>query len=216
MSNFQGSLDSQKTTVKCKDCGYLAWRHRNTWELIEVDLEHREGTADSLPSMAIRKEIVMSQEVCFCAAHDLRAEELSPAKSQEAVIWKDRVCTSYTKWCPGLSPKEHMQMHLLEEQRKREDERDAAQREWQKVQEQERRDWEAAQSRLALQTEEARHDRSIRWSVIGVAVGVLLTSSLQLLSDLVKAKWISPNPPAKVHLLTPEYKSVSTDVKPTQ
>lgn len=250
MPDSQVSPDGQKTTVKCQDCGYLAWRNKHTRELAEAEAEYRKS-----PDMSITELDRNYQRLplCFLAVHDIRGEiEVERGKSGTErvddpatvlnVISKERTCSGYTEWKHGMSPKEHMQMHLLEEQRKREDKRDDAQREWQrmvenerresdskredsrdkeqrewqKAQEQERREWESAQSRLALQTEEARHNRSIWWSVACVAIGVALGLPLQLLAELVKTKWISPAQPVIVQLLTSEDKRNSSDVKPMQ
>lgn len=197
MPDSQVSPDGQKTTVKCKDCGYLAWRHQGTWELIEVDLEHREGTADNIPSVAILKGIVMGQEVCFCAAHDLRAGELSSAKSQEAVIWKDRACSSYTKWCPGLSPKEHMQMHWIAEQRMWQEQESERNRAHEREMELLTRQAESAREDQRRRDEDRRHAEIIKgnhktllWTVIVTFLCAVISGSiLSKVIDVMASKW---------------------------
>jgi hypothetical protein len=47
-----------------------------------------------------------------------------------AVITKERNCEKFTELMPGLSPKEHIDMNLLEMQKAREDRRDLQQHDW--------------------------------------------------------------------------------------
>jgi hypothetical protein len=48
----------------------------------------------------------------------------------KAVISREWHCSSFRKWTLGFTPKEHVEMHLFEEQKKREDQRDAANHRW--------------------------------------------------------------------------------------
>jgi hypothetical protein len=78
---------------------------------------------------------------------DLQEElRMTPGVTKSAsfitMIGRDRACDSFTKWMPSFSPKEHREMLAENHQRewerreteankKREDDRDVAQREWQ-------------------------------------------------------------------------------------
>jgi len=59
-------------TVKCADCGYLAFRHRETRQLVEAELELRErgGIAPS----AGKVPDLSGYPLCFANAADLRSE----------------------------------------------------------------------------------------------------------------------------------------------
>jgi hypothetical protein len=139
MQDSQGSPEQPNPKVKCQDCGFLAWRNIHTRELAEAESEYRKNPDMSITELARNFQ---PEPLCYLAAHDIRREikehvAISGPSKQESsnkvlhVISKERDCPSYTGWKHGLSPSEHLKMHLLEEQRKREDERDREQREWQ-------------------------------------------------------------------------------------
>ncbi len=127
MQDSQGSPEQPKSKVKCKDCGFLAFRRKESMELVAVDPSFREN-----PDMAARGRHAhySSVPVCFVAESDIEDElsgcKIISTKSVGEVISKERECGGYTSVIHGLSPREHLQMQLLEEQRKREDVRDNA------------------------------------------------------------------------------------------
>jgi hypothetical protein len=161
MQDSQGSQRQQAAKVKCQECGFLAWRSKKTRELVEVEPEYR-----TFPDMNTngRYQYFDSIPACFVAALDI-GKEFPPStpisvKATTEVISKPRECGEYTRVRHGLSPKEHLQMWMLEEQRKRddardeamrkrEDDRDEAQRQWQARQESKLAGWAAAYTILA-------------------------------------------------------------------
>jgi hypothetical protein len=228
MQDSQGSPEQPKPkpTVKCKDCGFLAFKYLKSGKLTGVDAPFREK-----PNMNERGRFrrFSGRPVCFVAATDMDEEiGMSGPKDEIAipeVISKERECGGYTSVIHGLSPREHLQMQLMEEQKKREDERDRVYREWQIKMEYEIRDadakredardnaqraWHASQSDIASKAEDARNSRSIWFSLLGVAVGLLIGFPLQLLAEWAKARWMATTQPITVQLLMPEAKDVVT------
>jgi hypothetical protein len=127
--------------VKCADCGLLALRSLDTFGLRETSLEYRRGLSHPIAEPH-------SRFVPLCTA--LQWESPSPDGDYQAaheLLDEERRCDDFfIEWVPGFAPKEHREMldrqwmlarddRLTEETRKREDARDAAQRQWQKEQE---------------------------------------------------------------------------------
>jgi len=131
---------------KCAECGYLAVRHPETLALVGPDEEQRRTghptgsygipMAGRVPTRDQESgHVILGIDPC-CAVgepylvgkvpdggmNNLHCEAARTAMQHE---WE---CPQFTKWIPGLTPKEHIHMNLLEMQRTREDRRDSEQR----------------------------------------------------------------------------------------
>lgn len=214
MNTPESNKSSSEATakVKCQECGFLAWRNMHTREMIEVDHDYREKPDMSPTVLSAKFE---GLPICYLSAQNIRKElpannPGSPSSVLE-VISKGRTCESYAEWKPGLSPKEHLQMRLLEETRKREDDRDRAQRDWQmkmevelrelemklhRQRDQEQREWQKAQdvesrknqAELA-QVDHKRHVQILRITLIGIGLATFAafaTALMQIFGDSIR------------------------------
>jgi len=111
--------------VKCAECGYLGVRHPHTYELVTPDERQREtGIPTGIFTVGDKTTILGDMPICAVGACDLRKEceqtrkvasELGKVPCE--VTHKDRECSQFTDLIPGLTPKEHIEMNLLQEQR---------------------------------------------------------------------------------------------------
>jgi hypothetical protein len=169
--------------VKCQNCGFLSLRDGAT-RLIEADIEAREEGHTSHSGCS-------STPYCFLMAIRIDKEpgpaEVAAPKRFVAIISRDRECSKFTDWHPGMSPKEHKEM--IDEQRLREwqEERRTADRAFQAQQrhddiERESRQREEDQKRDAArlqvdrdwQAGQARANRfwQIALALLAVAAGI--------------------------------------------
>jgi hypothetical protein len=137
--------------VKCADCGYLGAREVNSHQLVNPRAEQRQTGAPSRGNRnGLSVALTRTDPICAIAAFDLQAEMGNPGAGAFAeaavaeVITKDRKCNRFTDNMPALTPKEHIEMNMLEEQR-----------EWQ----------------LRCQSEDQKHHRNELW-ILGGFVGV--------------------------------------------
>jgi len=127
--------DTIMVKVKCcAECGFLGVRHRETGELVGPGEEQRETGSPpegrSIPGLLAEKfsppePITLDiAPVCAVGACDLRKEwqecqkvqKLAPTAAAEKVIQQPRKCKRFTAGLPGLNPKEHINMNLLQRQ----------------------------------------------------------------------------------------------------
>ena len=140
--------------VKCADCGFLAFRHFETQQLVEATEKIRERGAFPTTTGSYKRSMLEKVPICFAMKYDLRAE--LPGDKDDpngpdivTVVRKERTCDGLTPWERGFSPKEHRERldreWLLEWQTKREE----ADRNWRQEQEakrvQEDREWREGQ-----------------------------------------------------------------------
>lgn len=111
--------------VKCTDCGYLAFRHKDTRNLTEAEQEFRD--TGELTRDLNRRYVYDIFPICFKLAANFRKEV--PQMTEEnlfSVLNEDRECACFIKWQQGFSPREHEEMiqqrAMLEWQREREEE----------------------------------------------------------------------------------------------
>jgi hypothetical protein len=121
--------------VKCIDCGYLTLRRNSTRELVEVEAEIRDtgeipkdhyGPRDIQP-------LYDPPLICFRNKFKLYEEQnavtgVGPAGRILAVINKERPCDKFKKWVQGFTPKQHVEMDLIERQQASIDRKDR--RDW--------------------------------------------------------------------------------------
>lgn len=177
MNTPESNKSSSEATakVKCQECGFLAWRNIHTRELVEAEAEYRKNPDMSITELARNFQ---SEPLCYLAAYDIRREikehvAIPGSNGQEPsnkvlhVISKERDCLSYTEWTHGLSPKEHLNMNLLEAQRKREDARDDALRAREDRRDAFQRKWQTRMARKSMRYDEkrqnARDERQRQW-----------------------------------------------------
>lgn len=106
--------------VQCAKCGFLAVRMTLSQGLGEVREELREQwqAADTLKETAhlgVRAHEMVPR--CFRRAYPLSkevggpyAEERREIEAVQKVIQKERLCTSFTEWEQGFTPKEHQEV----------------------------------------------------------------------------------------------------------
>ncbi len=162
--------------VKCAECGFLGVRHPLTQTLIGPSEHQRQTgvpTTDSIPIVGRMDEyapgeaIPDTRPVCaigaiqigneHCGGNDNRVK----CHSAQAVMQKDRTCGEFTKWIPGLSPKEHIDMLTAQTDRL-----------WQERQTERDRQWRKEDNR-----------RMAWWGVAGTVLGIVLTTFAQTLTN---------------------------------
>ncbi len=104
----------------CEKCGYLGIRNAATLQLVEVDEAFRE-LAITPPGLNGLKSVYTGKPVCAVMAHDLASEcKASHGQPVLDVFRLKRDCGDRGKsitWQRGFTPKEHVEMQLLDEQR---------------------------------------------------------------------------------------------------
>lgn len=106
-------------TVRCVDCGYLAVRDFKSRQLVEVEAAMREaGWQPKIPHSGYKP--YEERPICFVRSSKI-CNELDPPQPGQflTAIKTDRQCDKITPWHQGFSPREHLKMNLLEEQRER-------------------------------------------------------------------------------------------------
>ena len=193
----------------CSRCGYLSVRDAETFELVEVPPEYRETGV--LPMQLARR--APDRPYCFVQAHDLGAEYDSrkggstenhaQANVKKELFHAPRECAAagkFVNWSLGFTPKEHLQIRVLEDHRIAEQQRAEQSHAWNQERDKvdrEFRESQAAQAREWRREDEIQ-DRShrnedialTRWtvwttvwvsivsSIIGGIVGALATALL--------------------------------------
>lgn len=106
--------------VRCCDCGYLSLREVYNRELYSPEATYRETGEPPMASS------ISPFPICLMRACDFRTELKVQREGHHSssvkivdVIRRDRPCDKFTIWQQGLSPKEHLQMDILERQAER-------------------------------------------------------------------------------------------------
>lgn len=94
--------------VKCKDCGYLVYRNRGYGNIVEASRAERER-GDAPHNCANMPE---------CGRGVNLQGEYSAGRfnAVRELLHKPRTCALFMKHVPGLLPKEHLDMDLLQQQ----------------------------------------------------------------------------------------------------
>ena len=102
--------------VKCADCGFVAVRGVESQQLFGP--LHEQRRSGHSPANFNGVAINHVAPICVVGAFDLEQELPQPGPAHAAnLMAKERECLKFTKWIPGLSPKEHIDMDLMERQR---------------------------------------------------------------------------------------------------
>lgn len=142
----------------CKECGYLGIRNNETRELVEVDEAYREHGRN--PPGGKLPQLYHGAPVCTVMAHDL-SQETKHAEGRDVVemLKQPRDCGDRgksTAWQRGFTPKEHVQMQLLEQQQAWQRQMAEDERAWRERQEERARAWRKED----LEEIELRHEKS--------------------------------------------------------
>lgn len=153
--------ETSEPSVKCAECGFLVVLRQEDGEPIPANRTYRkEGL------QAFQRDMVFVEPHCFVGAQQIQAERMGVEgkgyiKLSEAgglvdagehtealvlsVIQKKRICSSYTPWQQGFTPKEHRELVARELLMKREDQRDREMRE-----REDKRDWREFKQRIVF------------------------------------------------------------------
>jgi|SRR5581483_7644541 len=175
--------------VRCAGCGYLSIRGpgglvevgevmRERWDA-EFDVYLGPGLKCTHWPVCAAQAADLTQESGYNGKDDLRNEDVL------ATIRKDRDCGGFTKWWPGLSPKEHRQMSFEAELRKIRADEAAEQRNWQERQ---------AELQRAFQ-----HSLSVRMLLLST----LVSSLIGVISFLVGQYFREPAKPQQIEITIP-------------
>lgn len=105
--------------VQCKDCGFLsAVFHGKHVEVTET-------TRETLEENTLHPRCFVRAAKFDCHGEVDSSGHTAPG-SYALDLVSERVCDSFREWEQGFSPKEHVDMRMMERQEKREDARDAA------------------------------------------------------------------------------------------
>ena len=133
----------------CAECGYLTIHNRKTRELVEVETAIRGG--GKIPAFADEtrtgdQPVYEKPFLCFMREPQVTADLQdgtypSFEKQRDAVFHKLRTCESWTAWKQGFTPKEHLEMNLLQEQRDWQRKCQDADQSWRESQDRRDRRW---------------------------------------------------------------------------
>ena len=128
--------------VQCADCGFLAlrntrtdglaearFRYRETGEvpLSETPIEIRTPTPDGDDEEDAYTSPYQIPPVCFVGAHNLSGTRRSTANVSKspmtrdealAIVQEGRACTKFIRWVQGYSPREHLEMERMKDQKR--------------------------------------------------------------------------------------------------
>lgn len=113
--------------VKCRDCGFFGVRNRSTRKIEEAEASIRTEGRIPTDTRTGTKLLYESTPVCVAGAADFRIEmeELSeshnsgPGTRLVKCCGKKRACGKFVRWVVGMSPKDHVQMELLAEEKRK-------------------------------------------------------------------------------------------------
>ena len=183
---------------QCRYCGLLGLRAKSG-KLVEADEDYRKGqdwNGTLFPSLP--PPICAAMRVDFSGflfdrlrkqldtpepfESEFSAREHNPTREDvHAFLWERRKCFptearhGWTEHQPGLTPKEHREMLDREFRVKREDARDADQRDWQ----------ERVQARVEEKADK-RHTREL-WIIGGVVTTIVVLATI--LAALIEVTW---------------------------
>lgn len=190
-------------SVSCKDCGCLALRHSKTLELSGASEDYRQS--GTLPAENNR---YLYDEIPVCVANAFNFAVLAPNKDHSyAVIRGSLHCEQFIAWQPALSPKEHIEMKQLQEQREHNRQMLESDRLWREAQAQAEREWKEQDRRdraaEAAKVEKRYQDdrEAANWRFwLGFAGAIVVTVIGQLLLRMILPAPTSPPPVVNVSI----------------
>lgn len=178
--------------VKCAKCGCVAIRDRKTGRFEEVDGGIRDTGKFSSQKLHDR---YFTGLFCFRLSHDLQSEtgfhaveknESAQVAARKNCLEKHRHCDKIIPWTQGFSPKEHVEMDMIERQRDWQRQCEESDRLWREQRTEEDRKWRESQEKNAANrhVETLRQASTFHWREI-VVFGAIVTAIMvgtQLLS----------------------------------
>lgn len=165
--------------VRCAECGFLAVKRKE--QLVEADEDYR--IRGSMPSGIVpARGDEKSHEcpaVCFVRAVRLSEEP----GSYLDVIRRDRKCAQYTTWHLGFSPKEHIEMTLVQQQRQFELRQRKLELRW--------RDRQAKRDRKWRNEDIKRQERSHRNQLMISILAAIISGGLSGIGVWLLTNWLN-------------------------
>lgn len=128
-------------SVTCAACGFFAVRHLESQLLVSPGAAQRKsGHPPGGPNAKCAVGTVPFCAVNSEAAHEHGVEYTPPAEFVK-IAKSTRECGAFTKWLPGLTPKEHLDMAVLEDQRTWQRKCDTEDKQWRESQDKDNRRW---------------------------------------------------------------------------
>ena len=167
-------LEKPITLVRCAECGLLAMRDFKTRELCETENSVRDR--GEMPPGIPGSQHKRFDDSPICVARKVDFQELmsntGAAKVAEqiySVCNSERECDRFLRWQPGMTPKEHLQMDMIERQR-----------EWQKSVDERDRQWRKEDR----DDDRTKTDSAIRsaW-IMNVSVGIITSIAAAVLAN---------------------------------
>lgn len=172
---------SEANKVRCSECGFLSGNHSGSYEMIEVPKEFRDG-----------RELARFAPVPICPMGQIDFRKASGDYTSQKMIaeeiQKERDCSKFTKWVPGMSPKDHIHMSAFERVMMIGDRAEQASREFAlRSEERERQRDKFDAERYAREIETLKIESGIRkWEVFWMSLIVLAVSSaVQILAAYI-------------------------------
>lgn len=100
--------------VHCVHCGYLALRDRATQELRPADERYRHDGYMPTGFVPGKGDRLLFEDSPVCTMHAASFESKDRREGFEKVS-EPRMCEQFVQFQPGLSPREHLEMKLLQE-----------------------------------------------------------------------------------------------------
>lgn len=127
--------------MKCRDCGYLAVRMLADRSLVEIEKSFRD--TGKMPTGLMGNSIYDNFPLCFAGEQQFHDDigDHPTTTSMVAAMAKDRECGSYYEWRLGHTPKEHLEMKILQEQRAWQRAQEEADRQWRETQAKQQHEW---------------------------------------------------------------------------
>lgn len=148
--------------VKCVECGFLAVRHLETQVLVGPG-DNQRKTGAPPEGMELRANLDITP-VCAIGACELQEDVVGPIAAYAAkAMQKERECSLFTPWIPVLSPKEHLDMTVLERQK-----------EWQRKCQEEDQRWREDQADKQLIWQHQQHQTDLRFRSLHMIILVLV------------------------------------------
>lgn len=184
---------AMQSRVRCADCGLLALRNNEMHRLVEADFRYRE---EGIPRRNQQGVVIYDiVPVCFVREVNFHEEIGDRPKDKAAplVLRKERECKSFMPWCQGYSPKEHIEMNILQEQRDWQLRREEEDRRWRASQAEQEQEWRREQSGLSEKSIQ-QANKHHKWDllIIGVLVA-LVTASTQLVAAFIERGTLFPD-----------------------
>ena len=191
--------------TRCADCGLLGMRAMFSREIVEAEFAYRnDGKIVRVVTGQTPHPAYEDYPLCLARKRDFRKDskgECAPDKML-AVIQEEWNCLEFTEWNQGFTPKEHIEMGILELSRKqhredeerhvrRQEESEKRHQDWQEKEQKWRRE-EAERSENALR--QANRHHLVNLIVFGILI-TIVASVAQIFAALVERGVIFPGTP---------------------